>query len=374
LEKQHRNYKYTLEEAKQIFVERDYIPLFDSYSSNKDKLLCANNLGYKALMKVNHLLSGQGTAWFHPANPYTIDNIKQFLLNNDSDLELLSQEFVRKDHPLKIKCGQCNNELEILWDSLRNQKSKCCWDCARKARSLLQKHSLEHVQQYFISMGYTPLFDSYEGVEQKLTVLDSEGFKGELSYHNLSSGSGFYRFHPANPHTYDNIKLFIIKNDLTCQYISGEYKDKYSILCFQCECGDCFYTTFNTLVYQQKNKCAKCSNAISKIELKTIEWLDKNGYKYTSEQRFPECKNILTLSFDFCVSVGVDIILIECQGAQHYKPIELWGGQEVFNRQVINDNIKREFCKTNNIKLVEIPYTAYQNDTYKEILRKELSP
>ena len=69
------------------------------------------------------------------------------------------------------------------------------------------------------------------------------------------------------------------------------------------------------------------------------------------------------LSSVFWVSVIFDKdnkikILIEFQGKQHYEPIEYFGGQEQFKKQVHHDNLKRQYCKKYNYKLLEIPYTA----------------
>ena len=49
-------------------------------------------------------------------------------------------------------------------------------------------------------------------------------------------------------------------------------------------------------------------------------------------------------------------VCIEYQGEQHYRPIEYFGGEESFYLQQKHDQIKRNYCKHNNIKLLEIPY------------------
>ena len=61
--------------------------------------------------------------------------------------------------------------------------------------------------------------------------------------------------------------------------------------------------------------------------------------------------------------------LIEYQGEQHYKPVEFFGGREKLKLQQINDDIKRTYCRVNNIPLIEIPY--WEEDV-KGFLIKEL--
>ena len=63
-------------------------------------------------------------------------------------------------------------------------------------------------------------------------------------------------------------------------------------------------------------------------------------------------------------------IIIEFNGEQHYRPVERWGGEKSFRKQKERDEWLRSYCKNNNIKLVEIPYSNINN--IKEILEVEL--
>lgn len=63
-------------------------------------------------------------------------------------------------------------------------------------------------------------------------------------------------------------------------------------------------------------------------------------------------------------------ICIEYDGEQHFKPIELFGGEKQFKIQVENDNIKNTFCKENNIKLIRIPY--YELNSIPNFLNKAI--
>lgn len=54
-------------------------------------------------------------------------------------------------------------------------------------------------------------------------------------------------------------------------------------------------------------------------------------------------------------------IAIEYDGIQHYKPVVTFGGEEAFAELKLNDNFKTEYCYKNNIKLIRIPYTEYNN-------------
>ena len=56
-------------------------------------------------------------------------------------------------------------------------------------------------------------------------------------------------------------------------------------------------------------------------------------------------------------------VAIECQGLQHFKPVEWFGGEKNFRTQKHNDELKRKLCEEHNIKLlyysdlkIEYPY------------------
>ena len=58
---------------------------------------------------------------------------------------------------------------------------------------------------------------------------------------------------------------------------------------------------------------------------------------------------------------------IECQGEQHYKPIEYFGGEKEYNLVLERDNAKKKQCEENGVKLLY--FTKYKNidgyDIYK---------
>ena len=60
--------------------------------------------------------------------------------------------------------------------------------------------------------------------------------------------------------------------------------------------------------------------------------------------------------------------IIEYNGKQHYKSVKIWGGKEAFLHQQERDMALRQYCKEHKIRLVEIPYTEFNN--IEEILKR----
>ena len=117
----------------------------------------------------------------------------------------------------------------------------------------------------------------------------------------------------------------------------------------------------------KSNGCPKCKN--SKGEIKVENYLKENNINYETQFRIKECRNKKPLPFDFYLP---DFnILIEYDGELHYKPYrKVEKSLEKFKRTQLHDNIKTQYCQKNNIKLLRIPYTEFNN--IEEILSKQL--
>lgn len=80
--------------------------------------------------------------------------------------------------------------------------------------------------------------------------------------------------------------------------------------------------------------------------------------------------NETPLRFDFAIYKGKKIFaFLECQGEQHYKPVEEFGGECRFAIQQKNDEKKREYAKEKNIKLIEISYKYKKYEIVESILK-----
>jgi predicted RNA-binding protein YlxR (DUF448 family) len=67
-------------------------------------------------------------------------------------------------------------------------------------------------------------------------------------------------------------------------------------------------------------------------------------------------------------------LAIEHQGEQHVKPIEIFGGEDKFNKYIIRDKEKYDECKNNNVNLLYFSYEKYvdfSNFFDKVILNEE---
>ena len=105
-------------------------------------------------------------------------------------------------------------------------------------------------------------------------------------------------------------------------------------------------------------RCPECySNSISGGEKQIRKYLKDNNIDFKDQYSFKDCKYKHKLRFDFAIFENEKLkFLIEYNGKQHYEPIKLFGGEDNFDKVKTRDNIKKEFCKNNNIELIEISY------------------
>ena len=101
--------------------------------------------------------------------------------------------------------------------------------------------------------------------------------------------------------------------------------------------------------------CPACKD--SKLEKEVREYLNDNKIVFESFKKF-----------DWLGKQHLDFYLpkyniaIECQGMQHFKPIEFFGGKKAFNDLINRDRLKKQLCEEHNIKMIYVNNNTDFND------------
>lgn len=131
-----------------------------------------------------------------------------------------------------------------------------------------------------------------------------------------------------------------------------------------CDCGNMCEATVDNL---KSGNTKSCGCLMSWGEHRIGLWLQNNNIKYKPQYTFDDLisSNGGKLRFDFGVLNNDNTLkcLIEFQGEQHYKDFGYFGK---FAREE-SDNLKREYCKLNNILLYEIRFDESVEDKLKII-------
>lgn len=147
--------------------------------------------------------------------------------------------------------------------------------------------------------------------------------------------------------------------------VLGDYKTrKKPILMRHNKCGHEWGVTPNNFL-DQSSRCPRCNESKGEKEVKRI--LEDRKYNFLQQYRFNDCKDQITLAFDFALMNNDEVLcLIEYQGEQHYRAVGFFGGEEGFKKSQRRDNIKRDYCKRNKIPLIEVPYYEKDVEGYLE--------
>ena len=178
------------------------------------------------------------------------------------------------------------------------------------------------------------------------------------------------RFHRANKYTLYNMQHYLELHDRDVRLCDTSFKHinvhNYKIECICPECGEVFRASWHNIKCGTRERCYKCSNQISQIEYNVKKYLDEKNINYIQQKRFDDCKNKRALPFDFYLPQYN--LCIEVNGTQHYREQQIFS--ETLEHRKMIDNIKKEYCKKNNILFLELPYWDFQDrkttkETYK---------
>lgn len=142
-------------------------------------------------------------------------------------------------------------------------------------------------------------------------------------------------------------------------YSKVEYINNHTKVCIICPKHGEFWQTPDKHI--QGRNCPKCNS--SKLEEKIRKLMEDNNIDFLEQFNFPWF-NSPHMRVDFYLPQKK--LVIECQGIQHFKPVERFGGVEGFKECFNNDKIKYEKCKENGIKIIyytELPnYFTFLNE------------
>ena len=132
------------------------------------------------------------------------------------------------------------------------------------------------------------------------------------------------------------------------------------------KCLKCGYIWRSTTYYNFINmviKCRGCTNSW-KLENEVRYILQKNHILFEEQKKFDWLKHKINLSLDFYLPEYN--IFIECQGRQHFIPVDKYGGTDGFKDTKIRDKIKYQLCKEHNINPVYYTSKKYQSEFMNE--------
>lgn len=285
-----------------------------------------------------------------------------------------------------VICDYCKKEYKTAYYVLVkgrkvSEKDSCHSCCGIKATELgflkRAKKRFKKIEDICKNRNYKLIttFDEYiDGNTLVRFICDKHGEQA-IKANNFCNGSGCHScrldiISKSNRFDINKVRSIIEEINDNTWLNPDEYKSSSTCnLKIKCKCGNTYITSLDSYVHYNVTRCPKCSNSESKAESFIKSFLINNNIIFKQEKGFDECRDINRLPFDFYLPEYN--MIVEYNGKQHYEPIDYFGGENAFEIRRKHDEIKYEYCKSNNIKLVIIPYWEEKN--IEDILIKQLN-
>ena len=240
-------------------------------------------------------------------------------------------------------CPYCNGNIKLTTQ-----------DCIKRAK---EKHFNKYDYSKFI----------YNGYDVKSCIICPEHGEFWQTPHAHLLGCGC----PKCCRLYQTTEDFIEKarevHGDKYDYSKVEYVNNKTKVCIICPEHGEFWQNPNNHLHGQN--CPYCKNSFLENEISIL--LKENKITYEQEKTFEWLRDTGCLYLDFYLPDYN--IAIECQGEQHFKPVDFFGGEEQFKRRQELDFIKHKLCINNGIKIIyystiDLPYFAKVENNKEKIL------
>ena len=276
--------------------------------------------------------------------------------------------------PILIRCTQHGEFLQIASTHLDGSGCPSCgklligYTLSLSREEFIKRAQLRHGQSY----SYKDV--NYVNNRTKIKIYCAQhGFFTQMPVKHISGDGcpecGLQLLSIYRTKTTDEfVAEAILVHGYKYNYGEAEYKHAKEPIQILCHHHGYFYQTPDN--HLQGYDCPECSR--NETDSKGVKLISKIlqdfDIEFEREARFPTCKDILQLPFDFYLAAHN--ILIEFDGEQHFKPIHHWGGMKAFEGLQKRDNIKNLWAKKNSIKLFRVRFDDNVKNVMQDILRE----
>jgi hypothetical protein len=293
----------------------------------------------------------------------TNDDFKERIMKIDNSYDYSKIDYKNMHKKVKIICN-IHGEFEQTPNNLLN--GFFCKECKKdkskelKLKKILKKCKEIHNNKYDYSLV------KYDKMILNVTIICKE--HGEF----IQSLNNHINQKKGCPKCVKNFKLekgdFVNKSNIIhnnfYDYTNSDFINVATLVNIKCPIHGEFPQTPNN--HLGGVGCPICNS--SKGEKKISKLLTEFDIKYIRQKKFNDCKDKNCLPFDFYLPENNTII--EFDGRQHFESFEFFGGYEKFLITKKHDQIKNDYCKNNNIKLIRITYKDNINEIINTYFKK----
>jgi hypothetical protein len=255
-----------------------------------------------------------------------------------------------------------NNEEKLEWQCEKGHIWSACWNhiknndswCPICANNI--KNNIIELQKYAISKNGLLLSTEYNNNKQLLKWQCEKGHQWKTAWQHIKNKHSWCPTCSNNMPEIDKLQQFAKnKNGLL---LSKKYKNSRTSVEWQCEKNHIWSACWNNI--KKGSWCSICSAFKKEIECK--ELLEKKVNVIFIKKRFYHDSKFKHKYLEFDGYNEEKKVAFEYQGYQHYIFPNFWHKtKEEFEAGQKRDELKRQYCIENNIKLIIIPYTEQNN-------------
>lgn len=265
-------------------------------------------------------------------------------------------KYVRMDVSIGFKCKICGSEFRNSPNNILGSRKQGCPNCYHNKQKTTEEDFINKAKECNHNI---TVIGEYTGIKNKIevecvyckkhitmradSILEGRG-------HNSCIQKNLER-KPLKTQEEFIEQLKNVNDNIIPLGTYTKFSDKMEFNCLVC--GNSWKAKISHVILGESG-CPHCK--ISKGEQKVENYLKNNNIKYIKQYTFNDCRDKLPLPFDFYLPCFN--ICIEYDGEQHVRPAF---GEKSFLKTIAHDEIKNNYCKSNNIKLIRIPHTDFNN-------------
>ena len=236
-----------------------------------------------------------------------------------------------------------------------------------------KKTHTEFIEELKIVNPEITVIGKYISALTKIEVQHTCGYKWIAIPNNLRQGSSCpkcskIKTSKARAKTTKQLieELKIINPEIT---VIGEYVNSLTPIKVQHTCGHQWKVTPNGLL--RGTSCPRCNE--SKGEKFLSKVLTSNNVPFVPQFNLvknPKTNHWLRSDFAILDKNKKPLLILEYDGEQHFKPVEIFGGEKSLKATQYRDSVKDKYCKENNIPFCRFSYAQSELEITKIILNK----
>jgi hypothetical protein len=325
-----------------------------------------------------HILRGAGCKQCN-SSIWDYDKVKHFVeIGSKSGCLLLSASYKTQDELLVFECV-CGNEFHTKFREFKFSNKRTCDGCGKERRDSSKRLIYDYVKgqiEHVLDKGFLLISKTYTNSQTPLQIMCPNGHVFEKRYGDFLQGSRCQ--HCTNEWKreirqlpFEEVRKNIELNN-GYKLLSNNYTNSKQKLAIQCPNNHQFNMTYDCFIYGSQ-RCPNCKTSKGEERIKTF--LKSKGIPFQEQFMFDDCRHKRKLKFDFAIfaddAKSEISFIVDYDGQQHFELSEFFGGIDTYELTKLRDSIKNEYCASNNIDLIRIPYWDYDN--IETILQNKIS-